>query len=338
MKILHVVSGLPTVEMPYYQPFIQIQIDSLIREGLDIEVLDIKGYNTPINYIKSIKLIKNLIKEKDINLIHAHYSYCGFTSVKATEQRIPIVLSLMGSDILGRPDENGKLTLRGIFDKSLSTSVAKKVNHIIVKSEEMKSSINLSVPISVIPNGVDFHKFKPIDQFEAREKLGFNPDDFIILFLGKQTIPRKNFTLARNAVEKFTSTSGNSNIKLVAPYGISQNDVVYYMNAANVLLLTSYWEGSPNVIKEAMACNLPIISTDVGDVRKIIVDAFSCFIVGFSEIAISDKLSVIYKNRKRSNGRDKISHLRDSVIAREIIGIYENTVDRKVYPSSLAAS
>lgn len=328
MRILHLASGLPSKERPFSQPFIKSQIDSLIREGLDIEVYDIKGFLTPSNYIKAINGVKKIIIKKEIDLIHAHYSYCGFTAVRAKTDEIPVVLSLMGNDILGNTDKNGKFTIRGRFDKSFGTYIANKVDHIIIKSEAMRNKLNINTPISVIPNGVNFQAFRPINQNQARIKLGLSPDDFIILFLGNPDIAVKNFRLAKETVDYFIKINGYDNVKFISPFGINHDDVVYYMNAANVLLFTSFMEGSPNVIKESMACNLPIISTDVGDVSKIIHNTFNCFICDFSEKEISEKINIIYRNRLRSNGRDNIGFLRDDMIAKQIIEIYQNTINK----------
>ncbi len=112
MKILHIAGGLPTPEKPFLQPFIKSQIDSLIREGINIEILDLRGYDSKLNYITFSKKVKKIVIDKNINLIHAHYGYCGVTSLLANTH-LPIVLSLMGSDLLGSPDEKGNITLAG---------------------------------------------------------------------------------------------------------------------------------------------------------------------------------------------------------------------------------
>ncbi len=336
MKILHIAGGLPTEERPYYQPFIKAQIDSLIREGLDVTVYDVKGYNSSLNYIKAISHIKNLIERENIDLIHAHYSYCGFSALMANSKKIPVVLSLMGSDLLGSPDESGNITLRGKIDKIISNFVAKRVDHIIVKSNEMKKYTNFSIPVSVIPNGVNFEVFKPMDQKAARRKLGMDPDEFVVLFLGKPSVARKNYKLAERSVEIFKEKFPDANINLTVPYGIDQFQIAEYMNAADVLLLTSFIEGSPNVIKEAMACNLPIISTDVGDVKEIMHNINNCYLVNFDENEISEKLKTVSDNRRRSDGREKINHLRDEMIAKQIINIYEQSSGKKFLISEFA--
>lgn len=323
MKVLHVAAGLSTEERPHYQPFIKTQIESLRREGIDCCVYDIKSYISKLEYFKSITMIRNKIKTENYDLVHAHYSYCGISAYFSSGNK-PIILSLMGSDLLGTPDTKGDLTFRGKIDKLISSSIAKKMSHLIVKSEQMKKLLHVQVPISVIPNGIDFNVFKPLERIPCREKLGFEKNDFIVLFLGNQKQPVKNFNLTRKAIEIFKKECDS--IKLITPFGISQQQVIEYMNASDVLIMTSFWEGSPNVIKEAMACNLPIISTNVGDVKEVIKDAQNCFVVEFSEDEIIKRLRIIYERKSRSDGREKISHLSNKVIAQRIIEIYKSSL------------
>lgn len=323
MKVLHIAAGLSSPTRPHHQPFIKSQIDSLIKEGIDCGIYEIKSYNSKLEYFRSIPQIRSILKKEKYDIIHSHYSYCGFSSYFAANNT-PIVLSLMGSDLLGTPTFDGRLSVRGRIDKIIANSIVGRMDHIIVKSNSMKNLLKCRVPISVIPNGINLSLFKPMDLNKARENLGLNAQDFLILFLGNKSQPVKNFKLANDSFELFKGIVKSDKVKLLNPFGISQQTVVEYMNASDVLLLTSFYEGSPNVIKEAMACNLPIISTDVGDVKDVIYDTENCFIVDYSADEINYKLKIIYENKKRSNGREKINHLRDDIIAKKIIQVYNN--------------
>lgn len=325
MKVLHVAAGFPSKERPYHQPFIKSQIISLQKEGINCGIYEIKGYKSQLEYAKALIKINKLVKIEKYDIIHAHYSYCGISAYLAMTD-VPVILSLLGSDLLGRTDKEGRLTLRGKIDIRVSKFIANKVYHIIVKSEQMKSLVETRIPISIIPNGVNFENFKAKDYTESRNKLRLNKDDFIVLFLGNSNDHIKNFKLAKRGFDVFKDLKADPKIIFKNPYGIDENSVVEYMSASDVLLLTSFYEGSPNVIKEAMACNLPIISTDVGDVRKVINNTENCFLVPYSESEIADKLNIIYNNKSRSNGREKITHLDSRLIAKKIIDVYKSTV------------
>ena len=119
MKILHVVCTYPNEEKPFEQPFTKAQIDSIREIGIDTFLYNIKGYESTINYFNAIKQIKKCVKDNNIDLIHAHYSYAGLSSL-FSRSKVPILVSLMGSDLLGVPNRDGKLTLRGKLDSFLT--------------------------------------------------------------------------------------------------------------------------------------------------------------------------------------------------------------------------
>ena len=102
-----------------------------------------------------------------------------------------------------------------------------------------------------------------------------------------------------------------------------------YLNAADALVLTSLWEGSPNVIKEAMACNLPIVSTDVGDVKEVIGDTEGCYITSYEPSDVAGKIKLALDFGKRTNGREKIKHLEINTIAKRIIDVYNEVLQKK---------
>jgi len=93
-----------------------------------------------------------------------------------------------------------------------------------------------------------------------------------------------------------------------------------------MVILTSKFEGSPNVIKEAMACNCPIVSTDVGDVREVIGNTEGCFITSFEPEGVAKKIKLAIEFNKKTNGRDNITHLDEKVIAQRLIDVYQSAI------------
>ncbi|UCD18914.1 MAG: glycosyltransferase family 4 protein [candidate division WOR-3 bacterium] len=316
MKILHVVSSLPTRERPFDKPFVQSQIESLKRNGVNIDIVNIKGNESAFNYFLGIFKVRRQVSHIKYDAVHAHYSFCGWCAV--FQRRSPVILSLMGSDLHGSVNERGGQTLEGLLTMLTTRILIKIVKAVIVKSERMKKEIG-NVRVHVVPNGVDFRTFKPA--FHTTPKKNSARIARRVLFLGNPKDPGKNFMLAKKAFEIVKEESDK--VKLLVPFGICHEDVARYMNTCDVLLLTSIREGSPNVIKEAMACNLPIVSTDVGDVREIIGDTEGCYIASFSPQDVAAKIKLALNYGKRTRGRQRIGHLNIDNVARTIIPIYE---------------
>ena len=150
-----------------------------------------------------------------------------------------------------------------------------------------------------------------------------------VLFLADPDRESKNFPLAQEAFNFFDP----ANAELKVLYGISQQNVPQTLNAADVILLTSKWEGSPNVVKEAMACNCPVVATDVGDVAWLFGKEPGHFLTGFDPRDVSEKIRAALtfcENVGRTNGRKRIMELGldAETVARRIIEVYE-TVSQK---------
>jgi len=289
-------------------PVVQAQADS-IKEQVDLSTFSIRGKGCRA-YLKGISGLRKYLKINDIDLIHAHYSYIGMVAGLAT--RKPIVVSLMGSDIedlwLGR-------VLIRIFAKLSWKAV-------IVKSERSKKHIKLK-HANVMPNGVDFETFKPIPYEEARQKLGLDRDKKYMLFLSDPGRKEKNYKMAADGCKL---VAGGWELELLTLYDIPHNDIPVSLSASDALLLTSHFEGSPNAVKEAMACNCPIVSTDVGDVKEVIGDTEGCFITSFDPEDVASKIKLTLEFGKRTNGREKIRHLDSKIVAEKLVEVYGSII------------
>jgi glycosyltransferase involved in cell wall biosynthesis len=119
-----------------------------------------------------------------------------------------------------------------------------------------------------------------------------------------------------------------SELVLVKPFPVCPELVVDYLNAADVLVQTSFAEGSPNVIKEAMACNCPIVATPVGDVQEIIGDTEGCYLCSFDPIDLKYKIEKVLRAGKRTSGRDRILRigLDMETITNRLLNLYNEVV------------
>lgn len=319
MKVLHVVSSLPSKKKPFDKPFVLSQIESLRRNGVEVDIINLNATRNTFNYVTGIFKIIKTINKKAYDLIHAHYAYCGWSAV--FQKRIPIIVSLMGSDLYGIPDEKNRQTVMGLINIISTKILIKFVDAVIVKSKRMRDMVCRN-GVFVIPNGVDFEKFRPLKKRQNHDL----PGRKTVFFLGNPKLPRKNLPLALKAIE--IVKTNNPDVELLAVFGIEQQRVIELMNSSNVFLLTSLREGSPNVIKEAMACNLPIVSTDVGDVREIINNTDGCYITTFNPEDVAEKIQRALDFGKRTNGREHIRVLEINVVARKMISIYEQLLNK----------
>lgn len=294
-------------------PITQNQGQSLIDAGCQVEYFNIVGYGI-FGYLKNILDLRRAVKKINPDIIHAHYGYSGMlASVSFTGK--PVVASLMGSDV-NNANYLFLLIIR-IFIRFIWSVT-------IVKTRILQKRLMCN-NVEVIPNGVDLDRFKPVNMSNARSILNWSAENYNLLFPADPSRPEKNFNLCYKAVEKLRPSVTGMDLHCLV--GVNPEKVFLYYNAADILILTSINEGSPNVIKEAMACNCPIVSTDVGDVREIISETEGCFITSFDPDDVCEKIKLALEFGKRTIGRDKIKHLSSELVAERLIGIYEEVMD-----------
>jgi glycosyltransferase involved in cell wall biosynthesis len=321
MRILQIVNILPDEKNPATEPFVKAQIDSIRKAGAEVEIFNIVGRESKLNYLKAIHKVRTHVKCKTFDVVHGHYVYSGW--IAAIAGKTPSVVSFMGSDLMGSVNRNGSLSLHGRFDIMISRLLQHFVDGIIVKTEKMLGMLSVPQKAIVLPNGVNFDLFRPMPKKECRHKLGLDEEVVYVLFIGRKESPNKGYDIAcatLNLLQK------DSNYKLLNVFGVPHDHIPLYMNAADVLIMPSRYEGSPNVIKEACACNLPIIATDVGDVREIIGGISGCAITERTPEAFGKAIHNIVEYSNSINGRHVISHLKLEKIAARLIDFYKQVI------------
>lgn len=305
MKVLFVSSGNSPRGIG---PIVKNQGESLKAAGVEVDYFPIKGKGIK-GYLRSIFSLRKFLKTGSYDIVHAHYSFSGFVAALAGAR--PLTVSLMGSDVY-----------TGLPGRSLIKFFSRRRwKRVIVKSRGLRDKIK--IPVHVLPNGVDFSRFRVLDRGGARREVSFNPAKKHIIFAADPRRQEKNFALAQQAFDLLA----RQDVELHSVFDEDISRIPYFMNAADVLLLTSLWEGSPNVVKEAMACNCPIVSTDVGDVKEVTGKTEGCYITSFDAADASAKLRSALAFGRRTEGRKAIGHLDSAVISRKLIGIYEEMLD-----------
>lgn len=295
----------------YVAPFIYEQVSQLEALGLTIHYyLILGGWK---GYYQAVSETKRIIHEIKPDVIHAHYGLCGF--IANLQRRVPVVTTYHGSDLNER-----KLRLFSIISSLLS-------RYNIVVSKELLQRICHKKNTFLIPCGIDTKLLQPMDRMEARRKLGWKTDDIYILFSKEFHNVTKNYPLAKAAVDCYNRTHPDKpGAELIEFIGYSREQVLWLYNAVNCVIMTSIHEGSPQFIKEAMACNCPIVSVDVGDVKQVIAGVEGCFIAERTAHDLAEKLDLAIK-AGRTEGRNRILGKYDSVaVARRIAAIYQDVV------------
>lgn len=291
-------------------PFIQEQADSLkcFGEMVDFFLIKRKGIK---GYLQALPKLNARIRDFKPDIIHAHYGLSGLLA--NLQRKIPVITTFHGSDI------NDPKVLR--WSKWAIWLSA----HSIFVSQEIIDIANVRKRYSLLPCGIDTDFFYPVGKMDARQTLGWDAKATYILFAGSQDNAIKNYSLAKKAVDLIDKT------ELIELKGYSRNEVNLTLNAADVALMTSFSEGSPQFIKEAMACNCPIVSTDVGDVKELIDGTNGCYITTFEIDSVVENLQKALNfeaKEGRTNGRSRLeaAGLTDKQIASKLIEIYKHCV------------
>ena len=228
------------------------------------------------------------------------------------QRKVPVIITFHGSDVV--------FPIIRIFSR-----VAAALSHYnIFVSSKIHSKMGLNIRYSIIPCGINLDIFYPIEVKLALEKLNLDCDKRLILFASGFDNPVKNSDLALTAL-KFLKEPA----ELIELKNKSREQVNLLINACNLLLLTSFSEGSPQVIKEAMACNCPIVATDVGDISEVISGTDGCFITSFKPEEVVEKINFALEFNKRTNGREKIMHFDNKNIAEKVFDIYKMVSEDK---------
>lgn len=368
MKIIFVASG--NKFGGQISSFVRSQYESLKAEGLDMLLCPAEGHGWRA-YAKTVIKLRRMIRKERPDIIHAHYSTCGIVAWLASLglcHRPKILVSILGSF----PSRNFKWRYVRFFIKHIWAGT-------LAKSKRTANQLGFDLPI--VPNGVNTSIFYPVSEsereelrlrlFSERESERESQQSVIstqysvlsnhqsqitnkkyIIWCSNPERVEKNWPLAEEAIrllqlevsaQKSAISSQQSQIELIAVYNKTPQEVAQYMNAADCLLLTSMSEGSPNVIKEAMACNCPIVTTDVGDVHERLDGLSGCFVIptdntptyglqGVGEWFEKDAqyLAEALRNAldfgQRTQGYDRIIQdgLAIELTAKKIINLYES--------------
>ena len=314
--------------MLYYPPLVAAQIKSL-APFLGFHHLVIVHSFKMFNVWKTVHQLRNYSTTVDI--VHAQYgSLTSFLAWLASRGK-PLVISFGGSDLLGNGATGMVSGWRNRMTYYLGYWAARRSARIIVKSRSLLEVLptGMRMKATIIPNGVDLHVFRPLDKIAARRRLQWEETGHYIIFTPSRAnnVIVKNVSLALEVVNRIKQKLPGVKLELILDK--SPDEVADMMNAADCLLLTSLHEGSPNVVKEAMACNLPVVTTAVGDVSERLANVQPSFVVNsYDPDRICQKVLEVLSINKRSNGLDELKkqNLTEEFTAAQIAKLYDEVL------------
>ena len=292
-----------------FSTFVIEQVEALRQLGVEIEFFGVHGKGA-LGYLSNLKNLKKKIERYHPDLIHAHYGLCGLLA--NLQRTVPVVTTYHGSDI-----HSGGIIL---FYSKLSMWLS--TYNIFVSKKLFAQSGYQGRNKSIIACGINDTVFRPVERNEARKQLKWDVDGIYVLFAGAFDNEVKNCPLAKAA------TSLVEGAQLIELRGYSREQVCLAMNAANCLLVTSFQEGSPLVVKEAMACGTPVVSVDVGDVKETTRGLDGYYLTTYNEHDVAASLQQAISFKGKTVARQQILELglSNELVAKKLMKIYNSII------------
>lgn len=328
MRLLAVTNMYPTPQHPASGTFVEQQIKGLKQIGVDVDVLFINRLQDGMSVYRGLgRRLREQVQISHPDVVHVMYGGIMAHQVTRSVTSHPTVVTFHGSDLLGEQLSSRFRQFVAGYGVYASWQAAKRATGVVVVSKVLQDALPKKLrhsKVNIIPCGIDLDRFKPLDQKSCRTQLGWDEKTFHVLFPSHRDNTVKRFGLASAAVEALQRSGVAA--ELHSLQGVPNDEVPLWLNASDVLLLTSQHEGSPTVIKESLACNLPIVSVDVGDVRERIDSVNGCYLASAQPDDLCRKLRDVYAGPRRVAGRDKVQELSLTHIARRLHTLYSEIV------------
>ena len=317
VRVLFVV---PRGPGPGAMSFVDRLAEALRAEGVHVETMRVRTLFRPWVFGPQLLQIVGLARRGRFDILHAQYgTYTGLiTGLAAALTRRTVVVTFRGSDLNPVPSEHPiKLRLQHLC----SQLAALLADAVVCVSGQLVPRLWRSKPrLAIIPSSTDVDRFRPLEQSACRQRLGWEADGPVCVFFCGNNAAVKRADLAQAVRSRVGERAPDVRVEIVPM--VALDDVPTYLNAADCLLFLSDYEGSPNLIRDACACALPIVTVDVGDVRSVLEGVDWCRVVERNEEAIADAVVDLAKRRVRSNGRATAMRYGNQATARRMIAFY----------------
>lgn len=323
MKVL-MVSNYATgkKDVAYAGIFVERQLQSLRDAGITVEAFDIGRPGSAAGFYRSWRALRRFAREFAPDLVHAQYG--AAVGLLAALAGPPAVITFSGTDLHRGGGQTG--LLRRTLGRIVSNAAALLARRVICVSEDLRALLWFKRDTAVIiPRGVDLRLFYPGPRDEARAHLGWTTSAPCVLFAGGRDPVNKGLELATRAVE--LARQDIPELELHVLRTVAPEQMPDHYRAADVLLFTSHREGSPNTVKEALACNLPVVSVAVGDVAERLSGVEPSAIVERDAAALANAIISILRRGQRSNGREHVSAISLEAVAKRVLDVYQDCLN-----------
>jgi glycosyltransferase involved in cell wall biosynthesis len=319
---LRVLAIIPGSEEKSSFIFARRQMATVADLGVDVRLFWLGERTSPSGLAGELARLRRAIGEHSPDVVHAHYGTVT-ALIAALCGGPPLVITYRGSDLNGSAQVSLARSLTGVL---MSELAALRARGIICVSRRLRELLWWRRgEVVVIPSGVDTEVFQPLPRAEARAQLGWRDDDRVVLFNSGSRAKVKRLDIAQ-ATETVVQRLVPGARMEVLYGGVDPGRIAVYMNAADCLLLASDAEGSPNVIKEALACGLPIVSVDVGDVRERVEGVRPGAVTERDPARLAAAIAEILRDPVRSNGRAAVADITTRRVAERIVEVYRRVV------------
>lgn len=329
MRVLAVTNMYPTLQNPTSGIFVEQQIKGLRQIGLDVDVLIADRASKGMGAYWSLsRQLRARVVSFQPDVVHIMYGGVMADQGTSIVDDRPTVVTFHGSDLLGEHLSGFLRKLIASFGVWASMRAARRASGIVVVSKGLRDALPEDInqsEVRIIPCGIDLERFKPLDQHTCRERLGWDTNRHHVLFSSASSHPIKRPSLARAAVE--TLTHWGTQVEMHYLHGVPNTVVPLWLNASDIVLLTSLSEGSPTIIKEALACNVPVVSVNVGDVSERVQGIEGCYLALPEPDDLAAKLHLVLTSPRRVTGRIKMQELSLERVALQLRDFYSELLE-----------
>lgn len=247
MRVLVVTNFTPDASTPQRGRWVRDQVEEMRRLGIDVELLGFPRGKQ--HYLPATLRLRKLLRQERFDLVHAHYGLVGWCARLAGAR--PLVVSFHGTDV--------RHPIVGSMSRRLARRVdlVAAVSRALFATEDERPGLPPIPGAAVLPCGPDLGRFRPLERIEARRRLGLDPGGRYLLFPADPARPEKRYDRAAELADACDAT-------LLTGGSIDPDEMPLWVNAAGAVLVTSDYEGFGLACVEALACDVPVLSTPVG--------------------------------------------------------------------------